>query len=352
VGVTRVTWAPLEPEPGNIVSFTVTITNKHTSTIRVRYIGLHIDWQPQGIYSYEDYGSSPIVIPPNQNYQVNLVLTIPTNTSYAVHPYIIRVDYDTDTSSHSEKSDEFQNFLLQENKTPPQDDDNLLTDSAVLGGLALIVVVALIVIILYLRNRSIRRAKMEKRRQYRSALEGQQQEEEVELAQTVTRVRRKGPMTAMAKHERKEAEGQKLKPWDPAKGEDIEAEAHKEETVQMPQKPPQAPPRSMGGGHQPQPMPQQPPPSVQPMPQQPPAQGPRPMPVQPPPTTQPQAPPQAVQQPAAPPQYQQAPPAYQKPMPPTVPPPTPTQPQMKTCPTCRTLLEPGVSRCQKCGRYL
>ena len=104
VKVFDVNWTPSQPKPGSLASFTIYLKNDHSSQVSIRYVGIHFDWQPAGTYTYEDFSSNPKIINIGQNLVVSLSVYIPGNVNYTVHPYIIRVDYDADSSSHSEKS--------------------------------------------------------------------------------------------------------------------------------------------------------------------------------------------------------------------------------------------------------
>jgi hypothetical protein len=184
--VNSITWSPNKPQPGDVTTFTITITNTYSSDASVKWFGMHFDWMAPNDFVFEDHSSSPIKVHSGGTYSFILVVTVPSNATYTAHSYYIKMNYVVGTFSYSETSDNYNDlFLTKFVEHPPAP---FWEDPLILLTLVLVVVMVLVImVLLVVRQRRIDREKTKTRSEFKTEVSSSETVEDVELAKTVTK---------------------------------------------------------------------------------------------------------------------------------------------------------------------
>jgi hypothetical protein len=316
LNVSSVTWSPTKPQPGDNANAFITVTNTGDTEVKIKWIGVHFDWQAPNSYVYQDSASAPITINPSGQYVFILLVVIPLDANFTNHPYMIKINYDSGSSQYSEASDTYYDFTMVK-YIPPVTKPIWENPLFIVMVLLIVIAVVLVVVMVIVRQRRIAKEAAKKQLHMRSAVSADTETVDYELARTVTKDHR-GPTRV----------DHKPRPWDTPKNERITGEAPKPPIYRL-----------LGKGQQP---------SDQPVSQMP----------QAPPHAQPMAPPQV----SSPPPYSgaapQPMPAKPPPMAPTPqprgPPPLPVKDQatLHQCPICGKMNKATDTSCPKCGGSL
>ena len=265
--VSSLTWSPTKPQPGDNANAYITVTNTGSAEVKIKWIGIHFDWQSPNSYVFDDRTSSPVTIVPQGQYVFILLVPIPVGANFTVHPYSIKINYDSESSQYSESSDTNYDFTLV--KYVPPVTKSIWENQLFIVMIVLIVVAVLLVVVMVaIRQRRLAKEAAKKHPEMRSALTANSDAVDYELARTVT------------KEDRSRATRVDHKPrhWEPPKEQRIAGDTTKPPIYRFlgkdsaPQQMPKAPPQA-------QPMA----PPTLPPPQSPKDQTPKPMPAKPPP---------------------------------------------------------------------
>ena len=83
-------------EQGEVVMATITITNNEAHQAKITYVGLHLDWMGDRLYSPSSDVSStnPVPIASGETKKFDINFGVPSNVLTRTHAYNIRFDYD------------------------------------------------------------------------------------------------------------------------------------------------------------------------------------------------------------------------------------------------------------------